>query len=245
MGVVNGSKFRAAAVAAVALVVLPVLAVAQDPTPDSVAVTPAPVATPPAERDGVRVLGRMGLGTFRRVQFDLGDELPALGVDSVGLRYWFAGDGPGIARAWGLDVGLSFAWQRETVERAGFEQKLSSTAVGLHGGVPLVLAQLRHANFAVVPEVDVVFLGGEQAGADLSGVAFAVGARGGFEVFFGFIGVPDLSLEASIGFGLSHVRATLDQAGVETKRSSTFLGLRKLDDPWDIFRSSVAARYYF
>ena len=99
--------------------------------------------------------------------------------------------------------------------------------------------------FEVVPEVDLVFLGGDQAGADLSGVAFGVGARAGFELFFGFIGVPDLSLEASVGFGLSHVGTTLEQGGVDTERSTTFLGLRKLDDPWDIFRSSVAARYYF
>ena len=112
-------------------------------------------------------------------------------------------------------------------------------------GLPLVLAQLPHANFEVVPEVDLVFLGGDQADADLSGVALAAGARAGFELFFGFIGVPDLSLEASVGLGLSHVTTTLERGSAETTRTTTFVGLRKLDDPWDIFRSSVAARYYF
>jgi hypothetical protein len=205
-----------------------------------------PVATPPPPlRDGARVLGRLGLGTFGRVSFDVGDDVPALQVDSIGLRYWFAGDGPGPARAWGLDLGLAFAFERARLEQGGSDVESSSTAVGVHAGLPLVLAQLPHANFEVVPEVDVVFLGGELAGADLSGVAVAAGARAGFELFFGFIGVPDLSLEASVALGFSHVTTTVEQGGAETKRSATFIGLRKLDDPWDIFRSSVAARYYF
>lgn len=205
-----------------------------------------PVATPPPPlRDGARVLGRLGLGTFGRVSFDVGDDFPALQVDSIGLRYWFQGDGPGPARAWGLDFGVAFAFERDRLEQGGSDVESSSTAVGIHAGLPLVLAQLPHANFEVVPAVDVVFLGGELAGADLSGLAVAAGARAGFELFFGFIGVPDLSLEASVALGFSHVTTTVDEGGAETKRSSTVVGLRKLDDPWDIFRSSVAARYYF
>ena len=242
MRVVNRSLARAAILAAL---LLPAIAAAQ-PVGDPAMPPPPPVvAPPPLERDGARVLGRMGLGTFGRVELDLGADAPGVQVDSIGFRYWFAGDGPGPARAWGVDAGLSFAYQRDVIETGGVEREWSSTAVGIHGGLPLVLAQLPHANFAIVPEVDLVFLGGDQDGADLSGVALGVGARAGFELFFGFIGVPDLSLEASVGFGLSHLRAKLERGGVESSRSTTFLGLRKLDDPWDIFRSSVAARYYF
>jgi hypothetical protein len=242
MRVVSSLLVRAAMLAAL---VVPTLSAAQ-PVEEPPIEEPAPVVIPPpSERDGARVLGRLGLGTFGQVQFDLGDAAPDLRVDSVGLRYWFSGDGPGPARAWGIDVGLAFAHRRASLEQAGVEQDSSSTAIGFHAGLPLVLAQLPHANFEVVPEVDLVFLGGDEGNADLSGVALAAGARAGFELFFGFIGVPDLSLEASVGLGLSHVSTTLERGSVETTRSTTFLGLRKLDDPWDIFRSSVAARYYF
>lgn len=222
---------------------------AATPAPAPAVSTPVPAQPPstlppPAERDGARVLGRLGLGTFARIPFDLGGDLPALEVDSVGLRYWFSGDGPWVARAWGIDVGLSFAYRREELGGAAGADS-SSTAFGFHAGMPFVLAQLPHANFAVVPEVDVVWLRGEIGEADLSGMALAAGARAGFELFFGFIGISDLSLEASIGFGYSHVRTTLGEGAAEVERSTTFAGVRKLDDPWDIFRSSVAARYYF
>jgi hypothetical protein len=237
MRVVSSLLVSAALLAAVAVPRVPAAQPVDDPA--------AAAIPPPSERDGARVLGRLGLGTFGRVQFDLGDAAPDLGVDSVGLRYWFSGDGPGPVRAWGIDAGLAFAHRRASVEQGGVEQDSSSTAIGFHAGLPLVLAQLPHANFEVAPEVDLVFLGGDQADADLSGVALAAGARAGFELFFGFIGVPDLSLEASVGLGLSHVTTTLERGSAETTRTTTFVGLRKLDDPWDIFRSSVAARYYF
>ena len=62
----------------------------------------------------------------------------------------------------------------------------------------------RHVSFQVIPFV--TFAHGQTSTSigglrrpDFSGMRFEVGARTGFEVFFGFIGIPELALSATVG----------------------------------------------
>ena len=47
---------------------------------------------------------------------------------------------------------------------------------------------------------------------DFSGIRFDVGARTGFELFFGFIGIPELSLSATVGLQFEMLQDTARRA---------------------------------
>ena len=71
------------------------------------------------------------------------------------------------------------------------------------------------------------------------------GVRAGAEVFFGFIGIPQLSLEGSVGVFLSSSTGKVSSGGASTRFSSFVLSTSSVAQPWDIFRKDIAARYYF
>lgn len=162
----------------------------------------------------------------------------------IGVRYW-------IDEMLGIDAGLGFAIASESGSDGGTDvDGPSTTAFILHGGVPLSLADAGHFSFQIVPELNVGFGGqsvGEGAG-EVSGSGFHldVGARAGAEVHFGFIGVPQLSLQGSVG-----VLIALDNVGIEGPGDTDLSGSRfgigttVYDNPWNIFTSNVAALYYF
>ncbi|MEO8901037.1 MAG: hypothetical protein ABI488_05160, partial [Polyangiaceae bacterium] len=83
-------------------------------------------------------------------------------------------------------------------------------------------------------------------GDKLSGFHLDIGARAGGEVQFGFIGIPELSLQAGVGVALTYdrVKAT-PGAGDATVQSRTSLGTSLAGNPWDIFTGNIAALYYF
>lgn len=116
-------------------------------------------------------------------------------------------------------------------------------------GVPLSLASYNHFSFQVVPEANVGFGSGKAADGDIShsGFQLDVGARAGAEIQFGFIGIPQLSLQGSVGllFGLQSSKTENDQNNSEVSVSRTFLNTTVGDNPWNIFTSNVAALYYF
>jgi hypothetical protein len=92
----------------------------------------------------------------------------------------------------------------------------------------------------------------EAGGAKLerSGFGLDIGARAGAELHFGFMGVPQLSLQGGIGvlFSMYSVKNTLtrpnqaEQSG-ETKHNEFTTTVN--GNPWDIFTTNVAALYYF
>jgi hypothetical protein len=87
----------------------------------------------------------------------------------------------------------------------------------------------------------------------LSGMRFDLGARAGTELHFGFIGVPNLSLQASIGLYLRYDKFQAKGGGLsdgttpDTAVSDTNMtwGTSVYDAPWSIFTKNVAALYYF
>ena len=121
----------------------------------------------------------------------------------IGVRYWFN-------ERVGIDGGLGFGLQAGSTETVTpttdvNADKPDKWGLGFHAGVPLAFAHATHYVFEVVPEANVGFTSGSIKGPpgapdqSLSGFRLDLGARVGAEVHFGFIGIPQLALQASIG----------------------------------------------
>jgi hypothetical protein len=166
----------------------------------------------------------------------------------IGVRYWFT---PTI----GLDAGLgmNINSQSASVTPGGDVPAPGRSAFILHGGVPLALASSQHFTFEVIPEMNVGFASysldgaGGAAGTSGSGFHFDLGARAGAEIHFGFIGLPKLSLQGTVGlaFAVDSTTFTNDATGVENKVSTTSFATSVQDNPWNNITSNVAALYYF
>jgi hypothetical protein len=81
---------------------------------------------------------------------------------------------------------------------------------------------------------------------DNTGLHFDVGGRAGAELHFGFIGVPQLSLQGGIGLLLAIDNTKSAQGSIgQSTRSRGSISTTVNDNPWNIFISNVAALYYF
>ncbi|HEY7723847.1 MAG TPA: hypothetical protein VH880_00835 [Anaeromyxobacteraceae bacterium] len=212
-------------------------------------------ARPAAEpNDGERVVGRWGVAYFGQSQFDfsLGAVTNILNVHTVGVRKWMPTSGTGFYRNWGLDAGVGLALGGGSDKTGGVSVDAPSAfGLALHGGLPLAIAHSRHVTFELIPEANLVYASSTVTGAggaqtDFSGWALQLGARAGFEVFFGFIGVPQLALEATLGASLGYVSTKVKPTGVaETTSTRWMLATSRQNEPWSIFGGNVAAIYYF
>ncbi len=237
---------------AFALAFAPALAAAQappSPPPPPATALPAssfPEGPTPAVNDHARVVGSFGVGWFGLSDVPIangsgGKDVVAAPV--LGVRYW-------LNDMLGIDAGLGFATSSNSTKNDGTKADgLSRTAFMLHGGVPLALATGRHYIFEVVPELNFGFASGntgDPADTDLSGLRFEVGARAGTEIQFGFIGIPELALEGSVGLFLrSDSYKASPNVGGDVSGSDFLISTSNINNPWDFFRSNVAARYYF
>jgi hypothetical protein len=162
----------------------------------------------------------------------------------IGGRYWFS-------NKMGLDAGLGFSTGGTTTTVGDTETEVSDPfAFALRVGVPFALLDSRHFVFEVIPETTFGFTSNtiQAAGGDVdvSSVHFDLGARAGAEVHFGFIGIPQLALQAGVGVRFSHDSGSASQGGDEVSSiSSTRLATTVGNNPWDIFTGNVAALYYF
>jgi len=237
------------------------------PAPAPATATPAPAQTgmalpgaaPDAAAAGGRdhdlVVGHFGIGYMGRrgmpVTFDAGSGAvgPTIDAPVIGMRYWLD---PMI----GIDAGLGLLFSGGSVKNpAGTSNDLQGyTVFVLHGGVPLALAGSKHFSFQVIPELNLGFSSSTIAGmgggpeTDLSGFHLDVGARAGSEIQFGFIGIPELSLQAGIGLAFNYDRlknTVKSNPEASTTVSRTSLGTSVGDNPWNIFTGNIAALYYF
>lgn len=179
----------------------------------------------------------------------------------IGIRYWFS-------QGLGLDVGLGFTMvhgnnstQDPITGNTTTVNAEAPTAFVIHGGLPLSFASSKHFNFELIPEINVGYAsmststgGGAGVAAtttDYSGIHFDVGARIGSEIYFGFIGIPQLSLQGSVGI-LADIDSTQTKvtpgtvnAIITTNSSSrSVVGTTVNDNPWNIFIGNVSALYY-
>jgi opacity protein-like surface antigen len=212
---------------------------------------PRPVYTAPAEgTDHDLWVGHIGVGWFGTRDIPVGAPAASGGTIAtpvVGVRYWL---NPGL----GIDIGLGLGHQSGSTTTANGStslstDKASNTSFVLHGGLPLALANTRHFSFQLTPELDVGFGTGTTGGAggdiDRTGFLLQAGARAGAEVYFGFIGIPALALDASVGLFLRSTSSKSSQGANSAKDSDFTIATSSINQPWDIFRSNVAARYYF
>jgi hypothetical protein len=169
----------------------------------------------------------------------------AIDAPVIGVRYWFT---PLL----GLDVGLGMAINGTGLTTpAGDQPAADTSAFILHGGVPLALAASQHFVFEIIPEMNIGFSswGNDAPGPaklTASGFHLDIGARAGAEIHFGFIGLPKLSLQGTIGLVFATDSTSFEDAtGATVKRSYTTFGTTVHDSPWNIFTSNVAALYYF
>ena len=189
------------------------------------------------------VVGRLAVGYLGRSGVTVGNNT-VIQAPVIGVRYW-------LSDMLGIDAGLGFGFGGSSTTVGGMDTDgPSSHAFILHGGVPLSLASAGHFSFQVVPELNVGFAGQSQDNAagmtnKVSGFHMDLGARAGAEIHFGFINVPQLSLQGSIGARLNVDSQKVTNMGAETKSSSWGFGTTVGDNPWNIFTSNVAALYYF
>jgi hypothetical protein len=261
-----GSKHAFAITLSSAVILVSASAAAQQPPPPPTVTTPPPApmvaAAAPADNgpnEHLAVSGHLGVTYFGISQVPIGTGAGStaaanVSAPAIGIRYW-------LNDSLGIDAGLGFgmASGSTTTTTGGTSTTTnapSATAFLLHGGVPLALASSRHFVFEVVPEANLGLAfgstsapapGGGNQNVSLNGFRLNVGARVGGEIHFGFIGVPQLSLLASVGLYLN------DQSwGSSTSNPSTSAGGNSLTigtsvqgDPWAIFANNIAAIYYF
>jgi hypothetical protein len=231
----------------------PVAAPAPAGTPPAPATQTAmtlPGATPDAAVDATdhaRVVRHFGVGYLGRRTITIN---PATGdtqdAPIIGARYWLD---PLI----GIDAGIGLLFSGASQKTGDVSTDLQGfTIFMVHGGVPLALAGSKHFSFQITPELNLGIASsktapaGAVAGSDLSGFHLDIGARAGSEIQFGFIGIPELSLQAGVGLALSYDRAKISPPGAPaTSVSRTTLGTSVGDNPWNIFTGNIAALYYF
>ena len=208
-------------------------------TPQATTAAPAAGGT-----DHSLVVGHLAVGYLGRTNIPVGNAGPGAGnvaAPIVGVRYWLD---PGLGLDLGLGVGITGGSNDPAADPP------SAWGFALHGGVPLALASGRHYTFEIIPELNVGLGGGtgNMGGVDIAhkGFMLDIGARAGAEIQFGFIGIPELALQGSIGarFELSNVSSEPDGAAQSSSSSYRF-GTTVFADPWAIFTNSVSALYYF
>ena len=219
-----------------------------------VTTTTEPESTTP---DHEQFVGHFAVGYFGISQLPIaglaapgGGGAPGLARDNVnapviGVRYW-------LSRNLGIDAGVGFGLTGGSVETVpgNNNDKPSKFGLALHGGVPLAFAHGKHYTFELVPETTIGFASGTiktngQPDIDLSGFRFDLGARVGAELYFGFIGVPQLSLQGSVGLYFRREAFKMKQGDASVSDGTTTVGTSVQSDPWALFTNNISAFYYF
>jgi hypothetical protein len=252
---------------------IPAVALAQEPTPPPTEPPPAHVATaPPAVAvavaeakkgdetpDHEKVVGKIGVGYFGVTDLPIAVG-PARDVQQgqvdtpvIGVRYWLGIDG---------GFGLNFFSSGRTNKNNNVEVSTDGPAVAafmLHVGVPIVIGYGKHYKFLAVPEANFGYATqtesaqGGRPDPDIhrTGLRIDGGLRVGTEIQFGFIGIPQLALQASVGLNFRHQRWGGSQPGLNnlpettSSQTQTNFGTTVQADPWALFVNNVAAIYYF
>jgi hypothetical protein len=222
------------------------------------AVAPARPALAP-ESDSERAMGTWALVVFNTQPFafpNTGGATPVpLTVYTLGLRHWVAQPW-GRFSNWGVDLGVGLVKTSTSVTapQTGSLRTSdgpSTAGLGLHVGLPLAMTHHQHATFELVPEFDVIYAsetippltGGEQT--SYSGFSLRLGARAGFELYFGFVGIPQLAIEASMGAAITYDSVSSKVGPLERSTRQWGLATLRGTEPWSIFTGSVAAMYHF
>ena len=212
--------------------------------------------------DHEKVVGHIGVGYlgFTNLPIAAGGTggAPTRGnvpAPTVGVRWW-------LSEKLGLDLGVGVGITGGSIETVNGNQTVTTDVAGVfglvfHGGVPLVFAHQKHMKFLVIPELNIGFAtqtesaaaGTNAADITRNGFHLDLGGRIGTEIHFGFIGVPQLSLQATVGlnFRRDAWKVKQDQPNGGTNSASvgeTAFGTTVQGDPWAVFVNNISAIYY-
>jgi hypothetical protein len=235
----------------------------------STAATPVTAKVEDDSPDHERFIGHLAVGYMGISQIPIGTAAPAPNGGGVtdpgagtvtapilGVRYW-------LKRGLGIDAGLGMGYQSGGVTTVNGNQTTTTSnnnnafAFALHGGVPIALAEGHHYVFEFVPETTLGFTTGTVKGApgagnaaagpdtSVNGIRFNLGARIGAELHFGFMGIPELALQASVGLYLSYNQASASQPNNSWTQNQFNFATSVQGDPWAIFADNISALYYF
>lgn len=246
------------------------------PAPVSAPVT-APVSAPVTENkriptDHERVVRHVGIGFLGISDLPIAvaepigtDDNPGLlpndrlivrtvSAPTLGARFW-------ISKRFGVDAGLGFSYSGGSTssELGGSTSDVDKQSVLgflVHAGAPIMITELSHMALLVIPgvtfgmansDVEPLFEENAPPAAELRGFRLDVGVRAGAEIHFGFMGLPNLALEAGIGLLFTAEWASATVGNQSVSDVAMRLSTTSFSDPWDIFRGvgSVSARYYF
>jgi hypothetical protein len=212
-----------------------------------------PTTTNNEQSDHDKVVGHFAVGYFGITNLPIGP-VPVganfVPTPIIGARYWFM-------RNLGIDVGLGFSTLSGSSSATNNNVTVSADhnsqlGFALHGGVPIALAVGRHFTFELVPEANLGFTNGTIKSAmpntpdtGTSGFLFDIGARIGGEIQFGFIGLPELALEGSVGLYLQRQSASQSVDPNSASDGSWAFGTTVGSSPWAIFTNNISALYYF
>lgn len=198
---------------------------------------------------GVGYLGGMSVGRAFGAG-TLGGVASHTTVPVLGLRWWTPLPRVGVELGAGVMVTI---FDADGVPPPAIASVGETVELAWHVAVPIALVSAEHAIVVLAPQFRVGHsLFGNSTPSTTAPYAwtFDFSLKGGVEVFFGFIGLDRLSLEASIRVGLAHdVRTTVipsplqpnDTFSTYTTRFSTSVS----GSAWDVVASSLALRYYF
>ena len=208
------------------------------------AMDPAPRPAPPVATARERRSGTVGLGYLGLAAVTPPSPVSGLGgligifrvqVPMLGGRWWFRGS------PLGLDLGLgAMASTRSDFISPNFQ-------VVAHVGLPIAVASTQHVIVLLAPEFRAGFSILTDSGTGATASLLELALRGGVELFFGFIGVSELSLEASVRVGVAREAQTVSfsrfggGSSSENYRFSTSLA----GDGASIIASTLSLRYYF
>jgi len=213
--------------------------------------TPATVAAGTSDHD--QMVGRLAVGYLGRATLGAGagaagDYAVVGDAPIIGIRYW-------ISSLLGIDAGIGLGLvggSFETTDPDDDGDLDSFTGFAVHAGVPLSLASTDHFSFQIIPEANLGFASADEGpDGDIShsGFHFDIGARAGAEIHFGFMKIPQLSLQGSVGLLFAADSGKTENPDgampAEISGSRTSLGTTVGANPWNIFTSNVAALYYF
>lgn len=234
--------------------------------PAARAQTVNPVAAPPPDdTDHAVVVGHLGLRYFGAAY------MPALafaedgmtlqesgkGLTTVGLRYWFS-------KTVGADVGVGVAFARgsTTVGAPGTtEDEPAFFALGVQAAMPIMVAEAKHLAIHVDPGMYLrygrsaidVLQDGATTEDRFTSVQFGIGGNVVAELQFGFMGVPQLGLEAQLGVALAydakHLETTLRGTGSTSSVSTDSVNFGTTAGPAygldQVLKGSLSAVWYF
>jgi hypothetical protein len=190
----------------------------------------------------------VGIGYAGLSQVPVGGTAGNLTAPAVGARIW-------VSPTKAVDVALGFGWVDGSTKTGTVETNLNAVyGFLIQAGVPVALATHKHVSFQVIPYGAFAYGATSVSGGgfgvpttNLSGSRFELGVRSGLEIFWGFIGLPQLSMSATVGAAFERRKLDSDAGVGGVSQSSTTYGIATTvqNNPWDIFTGNVAARYYF